>query len=119
MVTATHAGCAVGFYRGDVAVLLEDIEELQPTLFPSVPRLYNRIYDKVRVPGTGCLGSWMTCNVSPGARMSGGGPWIHLRIHAWSSLSGPSLVAPWHFCRACQGTEHGTSTGRAACHLAS
>jgi hypothetical protein len=37
----------VGFYRGDVLTLLEDIEELQPTLFTSVPRLYNRIYDKV------------------------------------------------------------------------
>jgi long-chain acyl-CoA synthetase len=37
----------VGFYRGDVLLLLEDIEELQPTLFTSVPRLYNRIYDKV------------------------------------------------------------------------
>jgi long-chain acyl-CoA synthetase len=47
MVTATHFGCAVGFYRGDVLLLLEDIEELQPTLFTSVPRLYNRIYDKV------------------------------------------------------------------------
>jgi long-chain acyl-CoA synthetase len=47
MLTATHKGCAVGFYRGDVALLLEDIEELQPTLFTSVPRLYNRIYDKV------------------------------------------------------------------------
>lgn len=39
----------VGFYRGDVLLLLEDIEELQPTLFTSVPRLYNRIYDKVSI----------------------------------------------------------------------
>ena len=27
--------------------LLEDIQELRPTIFSSVPRLWNRIYDKV------------------------------------------------------------------------
>ena len=27
--------------------LLEDIQELRPQFFPSVPRLWNRIYDKV------------------------------------------------------------------------
>ncbi|KAL4422662.1 hypothetical protein ABPG75_008859 [Micractinium tetrahymenae] len=44
---ATHFGCAVGFYRGNVLELLEDIQELRPTIFASVPRLWNRIYDKV------------------------------------------------------------------------
>ena len=33
--------------RGDVLTLLDDIQELQPTIFASVPRLYNRIYDRV------------------------------------------------------------------------
>ena len=35
------------FCRGDVLTLLDDIQELKPTIFVSVPRLYNRIYDKV------------------------------------------------------------------------
>ncbi|KAL4852872.1 Long chain acyl-CoA synthetase 7 [Chlorella vulgaris] len=43
----THFGAAAGFYRGNVLELLEDIQELRPTLFSSVPRLWNRIYDKV------------------------------------------------------------------------
>ena len=43
----THFGGAIGFYRGNVLELLEDVEELRPTTFASVPRLYNRIYDKV------------------------------------------------------------------------
>lgn len=30
-----------------VQTLLEDVQELKPTIFISVPRLYNRIYDKV------------------------------------------------------------------------
>lgn len=42
-----HFGGAVGFYRGNVLELLEDVEALAPTTFSSVPRLYNRIYDKV------------------------------------------------------------------------
>jgi long-chain acyl-CoA synthetase len=32
-----------------VLKLVEDIGILRPTLFCSVPRLFNRIYDKVRV----------------------------------------------------------------------
>ena len=40
-------GARIGFFRGDVKTLLNDIQELKPTLFVSVPRLLNRIYDKV------------------------------------------------------------------------
>jgi long-chain acyl-CoA synthetase len=40
-------GSSAGFFRGDVALLLEDIAELKPTIFASVPRLFNRIYDKI------------------------------------------------------------------------
>jgi len=40
-------GSRVGFYSGDVKELLNDIKILQPTFFPSVPRLLTRIYDKV------------------------------------------------------------------------
>lgn len=42
-----YFGAAVGFYRGDVLKLLEDISELKPTIFVSVPRLFNRIHDRV------------------------------------------------------------------------
>lgn len=28
--------------------LLDDLQALKPTLFPSVPRLFNRIYDKIQ-----------------------------------------------------------------------
>lgn len=40
-------GARVGFYRGDIRVLAEDIKELQPTLVLVVPRVLNRLYDKV------------------------------------------------------------------------
>jgi long-chain acyl-CoA synthetase len=35
------------FFQGDTAKLLDDIAELKPTVFCSVPRLFNRIFDKV------------------------------------------------------------------------
>ncbi|KAI8930189.1 hypothetical protein BC831DRAFT_433354 [Entophlyctis helioformis] len=42
-----NVGGQVGFYQGDTLKLLDDVAELKPTIFVSVPRLYNRIYDKV------------------------------------------------------------------------
>ncbi|CAH1795346.1 unnamed protein product [Owenia fusiformis] len=40
-------GASVGYFQGDIKTLMDDIKELRPTLFPSVPRLLNRLYDKV------------------------------------------------------------------------
>ncbi|CAO3569911.1 unnamed protein product [Mortierella alpina] len=37
----------IGYYQGDTLKLLDDVAVLQPTIFVSVPRLFNRIYDKV------------------------------------------------------------------------
>jgi long-chain acyl-CoA synthetase len=41
-------GGSVGFYRGTPLQLFEDIELLKPTIFASVPRVFNRIFDKVQ-----------------------------------------------------------------------
>ena len=46
MTVLCHGG-RVGFFRGDPKLLVEDIQALKPTLLPMVPRLLNRIYDKV------------------------------------------------------------------------
>ncbi|XP_073990032.1 long-chain-fatty-acid--CoA ligase 5 isoform X3 [Rhodnius prolixus] len=40
-------GGAVGFYSGDITHLSDDMKALKPTVTPAVPRLLNRIYDKV------------------------------------------------------------------------
>ena len=39
-------GATICFYQGDVKLLLLDIAACRPTIFASVPRLLNRIYDK-------------------------------------------------------------------------
>ena len=43
----TMNGARIGFFRGDVKLLMSDVSMLRPTLFVSVPRLLNRVYDKV------------------------------------------------------------------------
>ncbi|KAL3071337.1 hypothetical protein niasHS_017194 [Heterodera schachtii] len=40
-------GGSVGFFRGDIRLLADDIKTLRPTVLPVVPRVLNRIYDKV------------------------------------------------------------------------
>lgn len=40
-------GGSVGFFLGDIRALMDDMKHLRPTLMPCVPRLLNRIYDKV------------------------------------------------------------------------
>ncbi|XP_071107343.1 long-chain-fatty-acid--CoA ligase 5-like [Haliotis cracherodii] len=40
-------GGQIGFFQGDIKLLTDDMQTLQPSFFPTVPRLLNRIYDKV------------------------------------------------------------------------
>jgi len=40
-------GGKIGFYQGDIKLLSEDLRDLKPTIFITVPRLLNRIYSKV------------------------------------------------------------------------
>uniref|UniRef100_A0A8C6XFV3 Long-chain-fatty-acid--CoA ligase n=1 Tax=Naja naja TaxID=35670 RepID=A0A8C6XFV3_NAJNA len=41
-------GGRVGFFQGDIKLLVDDMKALKPTIFPVVPRVLNRIYDKVQ-----------------------------------------------------------------------
>jgi long-chain acyl-CoA synthetase len=54
-------GCRIGFYQGNPLKLVEDCALLKPTIFPSVPRLFNKIYGKIKDifdSMTGCK-SWL------------------------------------------------------------
>lgn len=37
-------GASIGYWRGDIKGLVEDIAALRPTLFCGVPRVFDRIY---------------------------------------------------------------------------
>lgn len=47
-VTMFCHGARVGFYQGDISLLTDDMKTLKPTFLPVVPRLLNRIYDKIQ-----------------------------------------------------------------------
>ena len=44
---AFASGTAIGFFQGNTLKIVDDLKVLRPTIFPSVPRLYNKIYDKI------------------------------------------------------------------------
>ncbi|KAF7253888.1 Long-chain-fatty-acid--CoA ligase 5 [Varanus komodoensis] len=41
-------GAKVGFFQGDIKLITDDMKTLKPTVFPVVPRLLNRVYDKIQ-----------------------------------------------------------------------
>ncbi|KAI3715462.1 hypothetical protein L6452_22445 [Arctium lappa] len=57
LILLAYYGGSAGFYQGDNLKLLDDMAELRPTVFCSVPRLYNRVYDGIinAVKSTGGL----------------------------------------------------------------
>lgn len=53
--------CRIGYYQGDPLKIKFDCQLLKPALFPSVPRLYNRIYGvlKSNVDTATCIKGWL------------------------------------------------------------
>ncbi|DAZ93847.1 TPA: hypothetical protein N0F65_002178 [Lagenidium giganteum] len=47
MTAVVRVSAAAGFFQGDVLHLMDDLATLRPTIFVSVPRLFNRVYDKI------------------------------------------------------------------------
>lgn len=43
-----YSGARVGFFQGDIRLLMGDVAALKPTVFPMVPRLVNKMYDKIQ-----------------------------------------------------------------------
>ncbi|KII88699.1 hypothetical protein PLICRDRAFT_41910 [Plicaturopsis crispa FD-325 SS-3] len=51
-LTVLAMGARIGYFTGDPQRLLEDAQILRPQLFPSVPRVLNRIYQSAMVAGS-------------------------------------------------------------------
>ncbi|KAF7457000.1 putative acyl-CoA synthetase [Cryptosporidium felis] len=45
----TYLGSRIAFYNGDVQKLIEDVQLIKPTIFITVPRVLNRIHDKIMI----------------------------------------------------------------------
>ena len=47
-MTLLSMGCVVGIFAGNIKKIKEDLSVFKPTIFISVPRLYNRFYDVIK-----------------------------------------------------------------------
>ncbi|XP_068815472.1 long-chain-fatty-acid--CoA ligase 6 isoform X9 [Struthio camelus] len=56
-VVYCHGG-RIGFFQGDIRLLSDDMKALRPTIFPVVPRLLNRMYDKIFSQADTSLKRW-------------------------------------------------------------
>lgn len=45
---ALYSGASIGYFHGDMLALVEDMQLLQPTIFPSVPRILSRFAAAIR-----------------------------------------------------------------------
>ncbi|XP_063903983.1 long-chain-fatty-acid--CoA ligase 5 isoform X2 [Zophobas morio] len=63
-------GASVGFYLGDIRRLSDDMKALKPTVTAAVPRLLNRIYDKVQAEVNGSCIKKMLFNMAMSAKES-------------------------------------------------
>lgn len=61
-------GGGVGFYLGEIRRLSDDMKALKPTVTPAVPRLLNRIYDKVQAEINGSCVKKMLYNMAISAK---------------------------------------------------
>ncbi|XP_069055662.1 long-chain-fatty-acid--CoA ligase 1 isoform X2 [Pleurodeles waltl] len=52
-------GARIGFFQGDIRLLMDDLKTLQPTIFPVVPRLLNRMFDKIFSQANTPMKRWM------------------------------------------------------------
>uniref|UniRef100_A0A452INI5 Long-chain-fatty-acid--CoA ligase n=1 Tax=Gopherus agassizii TaxID=38772 RepID=A0A452INI5_9SAUR len=57
-VVYCHGG-RIGFFQGDIRLLSDDMKALHPTIFPVVPRLLNRMYDKIFSQADTPLKRWL------------------------------------------------------------
>ncbi|XP_068177134.1 long-chain-fatty-acid--CoA ligase 1a isoform X1 [Antennarius striatus] len=52
-------GARIGYFQGDIRCLMDDLKTLRPTVFPVVPRLLNRMFDKIFSQADTPLKKWL------------------------------------------------------------
>ncbi|KAK7162005.1 hypothetical protein R3I94_004610 [Phoxinus phoxinus] len=57
-VLLVHGG-RIGYFQGDIRLLMDDLKTLKPTVFPVVPRLLNRMFDKIFGQANTPLRRWL------------------------------------------------------------
>ena len=96
-----NTGAKVGFWRGDIKGLVDDIGALKPTIFIGVPRVFDRIYSgvlaKIQVGVAGALASDCYCECTVPSEQAGHQKYMPSRAATDSSwpVRCPCAVAHW------------------------
>ena len=94
---ATSCCLSLTFSTGDTRKLAEDLAALKPTIFPSVPRLLNRFYEKVS--GGAVVHGSRTGSEEPG-RIHGNGRHFNPTFHELAAENASRVLsAASLFCR--------------------
>lgn len=84
-----NTGAKVGFWRGDIKGLVDDIGALKPTIFIGVPRVFDRIYSgvlaKIQVGVAGALASDCYCECAVSSEQAGHQKYMPSRVATDSS----------------------------------
>ncbi|MEA2448713.1 MAG: long-chain acyl-CoA synthetase, partial [Thermoleophilaceae bacterium] len=52
-MVALDVGACIGYWHGDKEQMLDDLQDLEPTHFPAVPRIFEKIYEKAQQKADG------------------------------------------------------------------
>lgn len=70
VVMLTNGGC-VFYYGGDIKKLIDELGMVRPTIFAGVPRVYQKMYDRVMLQAQAGLKGWLIrISLSPDNRLS-------------------------------------------------
>ncbi|KAI5755194.1 hypothetical protein M8J77_014875 [Diaphorina citri] len=79
-------GGSIGYYSGDIKNLTEDMKTLKPTIMPAVPRLLNRMYDKVMAQIRPSFIKRLMFNMAMGSKENEIKKGIYRRNSIWDKL---------------------------------
>lgn len=85
--TILSFGSKIGYFRGSIQTLTDDIKCLKPTVFPVVPRLLNRLYDTIqaKVQQQGFIGR-LVYNFAFARKLAGVRNGVFTRDTIWDKL---------------------------------
>ena len=79
-------GGSIGYWQGDVKKLATDMQALMPTIMPAVPRILNRLYDKVQSEVSGSALKSMIFNTALSSKIKGQRGGSVTRSSFWDAL---------------------------------
>nr|AAC33962.1 contains similarity to AMP-binding enzymes (Pfam: AMP-binding.hmm, score: 18.66, 25.90 and 43.55); most similar to acyl-CoA synthetases [Arabidopsis thaliana] len=93
-----QVGGSIGFWRGDVKLLIEDLGELKPSIFCAVPRVLDRVYTGIKYFSSSCIKCFHPMKSIIYLQKLSGGGFFKKKVKFGNMKKGQSHVAASPFC---------------------